>query len=43
KFENRFGYMERMSAGMGKSFESLDYDDMHALWEKAKERSDRKS
>jgi len=43
KFENRFGYMERMAAGMGKSFESLDYDDMHALWEKAKERSDRKS
>ena len=39
KFEKRFAYMERVSREMGKTFEDLTFDDMHALWQQAKEHS----
>ena len=39
KFENRFTHMERMCSEMGKHFEDLTFDEMHALWFKAKEQT----
>ena len=37
KFETRFAHMERMSDEMGKRFEDLTFDEMHALWFQAKD------
>jgi len=37
KFEKRFAYMEGRSREMGKAFEDLTFDDMHALWQQAKD------
>lgn len=39
KFQKRFVFMERLAKEMGKPFEELAFDDMHALWLQAKEMS----
>ena len=40
KFEKRFTHMERTAGKMGKRFEDLTFDEMHALWFQAKEVSE---
>ena len=36
KFEKRFKYMETASREMGTEFDSLSFDEMHVLWDRAK-------
>ena len=38
KFEKRFRYMEDKAKGSGRSIEALTFEEMHQLWDKAKDK-----